>query len=132
MKRFLYIALVVVILILVIYCILPKSNVNSNDQVELILIYDEQDIQVVLPDDEANKVKDILDGNLYDLFPGTPACGFMKCYGFKIGDNYFAMPLDSCNTINDSETNDSETQRYFVVSQEEMDYLRSLFQNYDR
>ena len=132
MKRFLYIALVVVILILVIYCILPKSNVNSNDQVELILIYDEQDIQVVLPDDEANKVKDILDGNLYDLFPGTPACGFMKCYGFKIGDNYFAMPLDSCNTINDSETNDSETQRYFVVSQEEMDYLRSLFQKYDR
>ena len=132
MKRFLFIALVVVILILVIYCILPKSNVNSNDQVELILISDERDIQVVLPDDEANKVKDILDGNLYDLFPGTPACGFLKCYGFKIGDNYFAMPLDSCNTINDSETNDSETQRYFVVSQEEMDYLRSLFQKYDR
>ena len=132
MKRFLYIALVVVLLILVIYCILPKSNVNSNDQVELILISDERDIQVVLPDDEANKVKDILDGNLYDPFPGTPACGFLKCYGFKIGDNYFAMPLDSCNTINDSETNDSETQRYFVVSQEEMDYLRSLFQKYDR
>ena len=127
MKRFLYIALVVVILILVIYCILPKSNVHSNDQVELILIYDEQDIQVVLPDDEANKVKDILDGNLYDPFPGTPACGFLKCYGFKIGDNYFAMPLDSCNTISDS-----ETQRYFAVSQEEMDYLRSLFQKYDR
>jgi hypothetical protein len=127
MKQVLYIALVVVILIFVIYCILPKSNVNSNDQVELILIYDEQDIQVVLPDDEANKVKDILVGNLYDPFPGTPACGFLKCYGFKIGDNYFAMPLDSCNTINDS-----ETQRYFVVSQEEMDYLRSLFQKYDR
>ena len=68
-----------------------------------------------------------LDGNLYDLFPGTPACGFMKCYGFKIGDNYFAMPLDSCNTISDS-----KTQRYFDVSQEEMDYLHSLFQKYDR
>ena len=132
MKRLLCIALGIIILIFVIYCILPTSNVNDNDQVELILIYDEQDIQVVLPDDEANKVKDILDGNLYDPFPGTPACGFLKCYGFKIGDNYFAMPLDSCNTINDSETNDSETQRYFVVSQEEMDYLRSLFQKYDR
>ena len=126
MKRFIYIALVIIIL-LVIYYILPISNVKRNDKVELILIYDEQNIQVVLPDDEANKVKDILDGNLYDLFPGTPACGFMKCYGFKIGDNYFAMPLDSCNTINDS-----KTQRYFVVSQEEMDYLRSLFQKYDR
>ena len=125
MKRFIYIALVIIIL-LVIYYILPISNVKSNDKVELILIYDEQNIQVVLPDDEANKVKDILDGNLYDLFPGTPACGFMKCYGFKIGDNYFAMPLDSCNTINDS-----KTQRYFDVSQEEMDYLRSLFQKYD-
>ena len=125
MKRFIYIALVIIIL-LVIYYILPISNVKRNDKVELILIYDEQDIQVVLPDDEANKVKDILDGNLYDLFPGTPACGFMKCYGFKIGDNYFAMPLDSCNTINDS-----KTQRYFDVSQEEMDYLRSLFQKYD-
>lgn len=125
MKRFIYIALVIIIL-LVIYYILPISNVKRNDKVELILIYDEQNIQVVLPDDEANKVKDILDGNLYDLFPGTPACGFMKCYGFKIGDNYFAMPLDSCNTINDS-----KTQRYFDVSQEEMDYLRSLFQKYD-
>ena len=125
MKRFIYIALVIIIL-LVIYYILPISNVKRNDKVELILIYDEQNIQVVLPDDEANKVKDILDGNLYDLFPGTPACGFMKCYGFKIGDNYFAMPLDSCNTINDS-----KTQRYFDESQEEMDYLRSLFQKYD-
>ena len=125
MKRFIYIALVIIIL-LVIYYILPISNVKRNDKVELILIYDEQNIQVVLPDDEANKVKDILDGNLYDLFPGTPACGFMKCYGFKIGDNYFAMPLDSCNTINDS-----KTQRYFDVSQEEMDYLRSLFLKYD-
>ena len=125
MKRFIYIALVIIIL-LVIYYILPISNVKRNDKVELILIYDKQNIQVVLPDDEANKVKDILDGNLYDLFPGTPACGFMKCYGFKIGDNYFAMPLDSCNTINDS-----KTQRYFDVSQEEMDYLRSLFQKYD-
>lgn len=127
MKRFLCIALGIIILVFVIYCILPTSNVNDNDQVELILIYDEQDIQVVLPDDEANKVKDILDGKLYDPFPGTPACGFLKCYGFKIGDNYFAMPLDSCSTINDS-----KTQRYFVVSQEEMDYLRSLFQKYDR
>ena len=126
MKRFLCIALGIIIPILVIYCILPRSNVNSNNQVKLILIYDEQNIQVVLPDDEANKVMDILDGNLYVLFPGTPACGFMKCYGFKIGDNYFAMPLDSCNTINDS-----KTQRYFDVSQEEMDYLRSLFQKYD-
>ena len=126
MKRLLCIVLVIIIL-LVIYYILPISNVKRNDKVELILIYDEQNIQVVLPDDEANKVKDILDGNLYDLFPGTPACGFMKCYGFKIGDNYFAMPLDSCSTINDS-----KTQRYFVVSQEEMDYLRSLFQKYDR
>ena len=127
MKRFLCIALGIIIPILVIYCILPRSNVNSNNQVNLILIYDEQDIQVVLPDEEANEVKDILDGNLYDLFPGTPACGFMKCYGFKIGDNYFAMPLDSCNTISDS-----KTQRYFDVSQEEMDYLHSLFQKYDR
>ena len=126
MKRYFYIALVIIISTLVICCILPKSNVNRNDKVELILIYDEQNIQVVLPDDEANKVKDILDGNLYDLFPGTPACGFMKCYGFNIGDSYFAMPLDSCNTINDS-----KTQRYFDVSQEEMDYLRSLFQKYD-
>ena len=125
MKRFIYIALVIIIL-LVIYYILPISNLKRNDKVELILIYDEQNIQVVLPDDEANKVKDILDGNLYDLFPGTPACGFMKCYGFNIGDSYFAMPLDSCNTINDS-----KTQHYFDVSQEEMDYLRSLFQKYD-
>ncbi len=127
MKRVLCIALVFIILMLVIYCILPKSNVASNDEVELILIYDEQDIQVVLPDDEAHNIRVILDGNLCDLFPGTPACGFMNCYGFKIGDNYFAMPIDSCNTIMDT-----KNQRYFDILQEEMAYIRSLFQKYDR
>lgn len=119
--------LVILLLALSIYCILPKSNVSKNDDVELVLIYNERSIQVVLPDTEAKKIISILDGNLYDLLSGTPVCGFMKCYGFKIGDTFYAVAIDSCETIMDC-----SSDRYFYVSQEELNYIHDLFEKYDR
>ncbi|MGN1027315.1 MAG: hypothetical protein ACI4P4_13035 [Faecousia sp.] len=127
MKRFLSIAFVFVMLMLVIYGIIPKNNINSNDEVKLIHIYDEQDIQVVLPDDEASKIRDIMDGKIYYLFPGTPACGFLKCYGFSIGDTFYAVAIDSCGTIMNC-----SSDQYFGVSEEELNYIHSLFEKYDR
>lgn len=127
MKRFRNIAFVIVMLMLIIYGVLPKNKVNSNDEVKLVLIYDEQDIQVVLPDDEASKIRDIMDGKIYYLFPGMPACGFLKCYGFSIGDTFYAVAIDSCGTIMNC-----SSDQYFDVSGEEINYIHSLFEKYDR
>lgn len=127
MKRFRNIVFVIVVLMLVIYGILPKNRINRNDEVKLVLIYDEQDIQVVLPDDEASKIRDIMDGKIYYLFPGMPACGFSKCYGFSIGDTFYAVAIDSCGTIMNC-----SSDQYFDVSEEEINYIHSLFEKYDR
>ena len=126
MKRLLYIALIIGSLVLLVLCILPKSNVNRNEAVELILIYDKQNIRVVLPNDEAEKIIDILDGNFFDLFSGVPACGFTENYALKIGDNFYAVAIDSCNTIMDC-----SSERYFYISQEELNYIHDLFEKYD-
>ena len=125
MKRFLSFTLVFIVMILFIYCIIPKRNVDRRDSVELILIYDEQNIQITLPDDEAHQIRRIMDGNLYDS--GTPACGFTENCSLKIGGTFYAVATDSCNTIMDC-----TAERYFTVTQEEMDYIHSLFQKYDK
>ena len=127
MKRFLGIACVIVMLMLVVYGIVPKNKINSNDEVKLIHSYDEQDIQVVLPDDEASKIRDILDGKIYHLFPGTPACGFLSCHGFFIGDTFYSVAIDSCGTIMNC-----SSDRFFDVSEKEINYIHSLFEKYDR
>ena len=126
MKRFFLIALIVILSAFLIYCIIPKSNVDRNATVELTLIYDEQDIHIVLPEDEAYQIRKILDGNLFYLFPGTPACGFTKNYSFKIGNTFYAIAIDNCNTIMAY-----ESERYIGVSQKEIEYIHSLFQKYD-
>lgn len=127
MKRFLSIAFVIVMLILVIYGIMPKNKINSNDEVKLIHTDDKQDIQVVLPYDEASKIRDIMDGKIYYLFPGTPACGFLTCHGFSIGDIFYAVAIDSCGTIMNC-----SSDRFFDVSEKEINYIHSLFEKYCR
>lgn len=127
MKRYLSIAFVIVMLMLVIYGIMPKNKINSNDEVKLIHIDDEQDIQVVLSDDEASKIRDIMDGKIYYLFPGTPACGFLTCHGFSIGDTFYAVAIDSCGTIMNC-----SSDRFFDVSEKEITYIHSLFEKYGR
>ncbi len=127
MKRILLICLAIILPVLFLYCIIPKSSVAGDDTVELILIYDEQDIHIILPDDEADQIRKAMNGNLFYLFPGTPACGFTKDYSFKIGNNFYAIAIDKCNTIMEC-----ESERYFDVSEEEINYIHSLFQKYDR
>ena len=127
LKRFLSIAFVIVMLMLVVYGIVPKNKINSSDEVKLIHTDDERDIQVVLPDDEASKIRDILDGKIYLLFPGTPACGFLLCHGFSIGDTFYAVAIDTCGTIMNC-----SSDRFFDVSEKEINYIHSLFETYVR
>lgn len=124
MKRFLCIALLLSTLF--IFCACSSTNVNSNADVELTFIYAEQSIIAVLPDNEAAKIIHILDHKRYDpIFAGVPSCGFDKNISLKVGDNIYAIACDTCNTVQDQ-----GNLRYFSVTQEEMDYIHSLFKKY--
>lgn len=124
MKRLLCIALV--LLILPIVCGCSKTSVSSNAKAELTFIFAEQNINVTLSDEEAEKVIRILDGNIYNPFSdGIPSCGFDQNISLKVGSRIYAIACDTCNIIQDC-----GNLKYFSVSQEDMAYIHSLFEKY--
>ncbi len=124
MKRFMSIVLVVCIMLAVCGC--AKTSVSENAKVTLTFIHGEQNIIVALPDAEAAKVIEIIDGNSYDpVSAGVSSCGFDENISLKVGGRTFAIACDTCNTIQDL-----GNFRYFSVSQEEIDYIHSLFKKY--
>jgi hypothetical protein len=107
-------------------CGCTKTSVKANAKVTLNYIYGEKNIIVTLPDDEAQKVIKILDGNSYDpVFSGTPSCGFNKNISLTVDKRVYAIACDTCPAIQDL-----HNMRYFSVSQEEIDYIHRLFEKY--
>ena len=124
MKRFFAVLMVLVVLVSICGC--AKTSVNKNADVTLSFVYGEDNISVTLEDYEAEKVIDILNGNNYDpISSGVPSCGFDKNVSLKVGGHVFAIARDMCNNIQDL-----GNLRYFSVTQEDMEYIRSLFEKY--
>ena len=124
MKRLLCIALVLLMLFTVCGC--SKTSVSSNSKVELTFICGDQNINVVLSEEEAAKVISILDGKTYDpIWDGIPSCGFDKNISLKVGGHIYAVARDTCNAIQDY-----GNLRYFSLSQEDINYIHSLFEKY--
>ena len=108
------------------FCACAKTKVNTTADVTLTFVYGEENISVSLDGEEAEKVIAILDGNSYDpVFSGVPSCGFDADISLKVGDRTFAIARDTCNILQDL-----GNHRYLSVSQEEIDYLHSLFEKY--
>ncbi len=124
MKRLLVIFVILFLMVAVCGC--SKTSVSEDADVMLTFIYGDKDIRVTLEDSEAEKVVDILNGNDYDLISsGLPSCGFDKNISLKVGGHVFAIARDMCNSIQDL-----GNLRYFSVTQEDMEYIRSLFEKY--
>lgn len=124
MKRNL--ALILVLSVLFLICGCAKTSVRKNADVTLSYIYGEDNINVTLTDDEAQKVIEILSGNSYEpVFSGVHSCGFDKNVSLKAGGRTFAIALDTCNCIQDL-----GTLRYFDIPEEDMEYIHSLFEKY--
>ena len=88
--------------------------------------FNKKDICVTLEDSEAEKVIDILNGNNYaTVSSGVPSCGFDKNISLNVGDRIFPIACDTCNCIQDL-----GNLRYFDISQEDMEYIHSLFEKY--
>lgn len=124
MKRWLAILLILTLALLLFGC---RTMVNKNAEVTLIFIYESENIQVTLTDEEAAKVTQILDGNAYDpsVLIGFPSCGFNENVAIKVGDRRFAIACDTCNCVLDLGNG-----LFFDVSKEDISYIHSLFERY--
>ena len=124
MKRFFAVLMILVVLFLICGC--SKTSVNKNSDVVLTFVYEEENISVILEDDEAGKVINILNGNNYGPFSfGVPSCGFDKNISLEVGGQTFAIACDTCNCIQDL-----SNLRYFNIPKEDMEYIHSLFEQY--
>ncbi|MBQ2445561.1 MAG: hypothetical protein II272_03880 [Oscillospiraceae bacterium] len=124
MKRLLVIFVILFLMVAVCGC--SKTSVREDADVTLTFICGDKDISVTLEDSEAEKVVDILNGNDYaPVSSGLRSCGFDKNVSLKVGGHVFAIACDMCNNIQDL-----GNLRYFSVTQEDMEYIRSLFEKH--
>lgn len=122
MKRMIGIFLIAVMVFAICGC----TSVSADQTVTLTYITDNQNIQVTLTDEEAEKVISILDGNFYDPTSGTPSCGFTEDRALTVGSRTYAIAGDACNYIKDC-----GNSKYFTISDEDMTYIHELFLKYN-
>ena len=122
MKRIWIISLF--LLVMISLCACGRTTVDQTAEVTLTFIYEDENISVTLAAEEAEQVRDILNGNSYDSrFAGIPSCGFHENISLRIGNRVFAVACDTCNCIQDL-----DNLRYFHIPIEDMEYIRSLFE----
>jgi hypothetical protein len=124
MKRVFCILLALVMVALLCGC--GRTRVSSGAQVTLNFVYADQDIHMVLPEEEAARVIEILDGKAYDpIGSGTPSCGFSKDISLSVDGHVYAIARDTCAGFQDM-----GNLRYATISQEQIGYIHSLFEKY--
>ena len=107
-------------------CGCAKTNIGPAEDVFLTFVYEGTNINVTLEGEEAEAVMAILDGNRYHpLWAGVPSCGFDPNISIKVGNQIFAIACDNCNFVQDF-----HNQRYFDITQKEMEQVRSMFEKY--
>ena len=124
-KTTLCICLLLVVLLSSLLSGCTQTRVEKDSEVTLIFQYGDMNICESLSPEESERIKDILDGNLYTLFDGIPSCGFHKTVSLQVGNRTYAIASDTCHYIQDM-----GNLRYFTVSAEEMDYIHNLFASY--
>ena len=126
MRRYFCVLLAMCIAFALLLWSCSKTRLSSDSDVTLNFQVYGENICVKLPEDESQKVIEILDGNSYRSFlDGIPSCGFCEEVSLQIGNRKFAIAMDTCNCVQDL-----GSLRYFTVSQEGIDYLHLLFEKY--
>lgn len=124
MKRLLYVFLTVCCLLTIVGC--RETKISEDATVTLHFCCYENDIVQELTAEESARVIEILNGNTYDpAFSGVPACGFSKEVSFEINGRIYAVAMDTC-----SKMQDLGTLQFFNISEEGMDYIHALFEQY--
>ena len=124
MKRLAGVFLAIIILISMCGC--AKTKVMQKNNATLTFISETKNIQVELETDEAEKIAEILNGNIYEPnFAGEPSCSFDKNVSISIDNQVFAIAQDTCNYLQDL-----QNLKYFSISQEDMKYIHSIFEKH--
>ena len=124
MKRLAGVFLAIIILISMCGC--AKTKVMQQSNATLTYISETKNIQVELETDEAEKIAEILNGNIYEPnFAGEPSCSFDKNVSISIDNQVFAIAQDTCNYLKDL-----QNLKYFSISQEDMEYIHSIFEKH--
>ena len=123
MKKLMCILLLICVIFALCGC--SQTSLDKNATVTLTFIYDKEHIAVQLPEEEASKVIEILNGNSYSSSYEIPSCGFDKNISVKVGDQAFAIARDTCKWVQDL-----DNLKYFTVAQEDIEYIHSLFEKY--
>ena len=76
-----------------------------------------------LPSAESAKLRQVLMDAKPN--PGVGGCAFTENISFTFGDQVFAVAYDGCSVIWDM-----NNDKYYVLDQEDWDYVISLFVNY--
>ena len=123
----------VIVLVLLALCACGRTDVGSSsevsisfvygDEVSLSFVYGDEDIHAILTEEEAAEVIKILDsrreiGAITDCLLCEDVC-------FTVDGRSYAVAMDGCNTLLELDSN-----KYCVISEEDMAYLRSVFEAY--
>lgn len=121
MKKYVAFLLAIVLMFSLSSCGLV-SRVRLDKDAEVTLIFD--DINVVLTDEEADRVFEIFNGaKKQSLFWGTPSCGFDENVALQIGMTRFKIACDTCGTalVGFASIN---------ISEKDIEYIHELFEKY--
>ncbi len=124
MKRLFLILIVAAFMFSICGC--SSTHLNTSADVTLTFIFGEENICVTLEADEAKNVIRILNGRSYSsIASGMPSCGFNPNVSLSVGGRSFAIACDTCNCVQDL-----SNLRFFDISQEDVEYIHSLFEKY--
>ena len=126
MKRFVCIMVFLSAAFLLLLWGCSETRLSSGSDVTLNFRVYGENICVKLPEDESQKVIEILDGNSYRSFlDGIPSCGFSKEVSLEVDSRVFAIARDTCNCVQDL-----GNLKYFNISKEDIEYIHTLFEKY--
>lgn len=102
-----------------------KTSVPDEQPVTLVFQYADEDVQVVLPQDEADRVRSILNHKTYYDPLTILSCGFDENVSFRIGSKTYCMACDDCDSVMELPTN-----RYFDIGEEGRAEIVEIFEKY--
>lgn len=113
-----------VILLSLLFTGLTKAIVFPDNNATLTFIYGDKNIVHTLSDAETENIRKILSTKNPDYFL-LPACGFDKNISISFGNQTFSFACDGCNIAEIS-----PFTRHIDITEEETEYIHSLFEKY--
>lgn len=126
-KKIIIIPVIVCILVITLSFLLWKNaivNINVLTSGKIVYVYNDLSINELCKESELTTIYDIFNGKV--LYRDNPSCGFSDEIAIVVnGGQTFCLPSDSCTIIYWKEKG-----KYFHISEEEMEQLHEIFEQY--